>query len=176
MRFWHGFSGEAGERPFERGGLKYLILDLLAERPRHGYDIIRALGDRFGGFYFPSPGAIYPVLQALEAAGHVVLRREDGRKVYALTEAGRRFLDEHREEVAAVRERVQALCAAATRPELLPIVHRLREIARYLVWQNFKKNLGPEKLPEIEAVLADAHRRIRSIVEGENADGKAAHR
>lgn len=164
--FWHGIPGEAGERLFERGGLKYLILDLLAERPRHGYDIIRDLGDRFGGFYLPSPGAVYPVLQALQAAGFIALRRENGRKVYALTEAGRTFLEEHRDEVGAVRERVQALCAAVTGPELLPALRRLRDIARYLVWQNFKKNLGPEKLPEVEAVLAEADRQIRSIVEG----------
>lgn len=164
--FRHGPSGEVGERFFERGGLKYLILDLLAERPRHGYDIIRALGERFGGFYFPSPGAVYPVLQGLEAAGYIVRRRENGRKVYALTDAGRTFLEEHRDEVGAVRERVQALCAAVTGPELLPALRRLRDIARYLVWQNFRKNLGPEKLPEVEAVLAEADRQIRSIVEG----------
>ncbi len=165
--FWHGLAGKVSERPFERGGLKYLILDLLAERPRHGYDIIRALGDRLGGFYLPSPGAVYPVLQALEAAGYIALRRENGRKVYALTDAGRHFLEAHQEEIAAVRDRVRALCAAVSRPELRPVLGQLRDIAHYLVWQNFKKNLGPEKLPEVEAVLADAYRQIRFIVEGD---------
>ncbi len=164
--FWHGPSGAVGERFFERGGLKFLILDLLAERPRHGYDIIRALGERFGGFYFPSPGAVYPVLQALEAAGYIALRRQNGRKVYALTDAGQRFLEDHKEAVSAVRERVQALCAAVTGPELLPALRQLRDIARYLVWQNFKKNLQAEKLREVEAVLAQAQRRVQSIIEG----------
>ncbi|MER3398723.1 MAG: hypothetical protein C4315_01780 [Chloroflexota bacterium] len=169
--FQRGPSGEVGERFIERGGLKYLILDLLAERPRHGYDIIRALGERFGGFYFPSPGAVYPVLQALEAAGYIVLRRENGRKVYALTDAGQRFLEDHKETVSAVRERVQALCAAVTGPELLPALRQLRDIARYLIWQHFKKNLQSEKLRQVEAVLAEAQRQIRSISEGGSLDG-----
>jgi len=169
--FGHGLSGEVGERFFGRGGLKYLILDLLAERPRHGYDIIRALGERFGGFYFPSPGAVYPVLQGLEAAGYIVLRRENGRKVYALTDAGRAFLEENKEAVSAVRERVQALWAAVTEEEFRPVLRQLREIGRYLVWQNFKKNLRPEKLREVEAILAEAHRRVRSAVEGSSLNG-----
>lgn len=169
--FRHGPSGEVGERFFERGSLKYLILDLLAERPRHGYDIIRALGERFGGFYFPSPGAVYPVLQGLEAAGYIVRRRENGRKVYALTDAGKAFLEENEAALSAVRDRVQALWAAVTGEEFRPVLRQLREVARYLVWQNFNKNLRPEKLREVEAILAEAHRRIRSVVEGGSLDG-----
>src|SRR3712207_5975654 len=73
-RRWRGFG--RGERLFDRGDLKYVILDLLRARPRHGYDIIRALEDRFRGLYSPSPGSVYPTLQLLEDQGLVSSSRQ----------------------------------------------------------------------------------------------------
>jgi len=66
---------------FERGDLKYVILDQLKDKPAHGYELIKALEERFGGFYAPSPGAIYPTLQMLEAMGYVSSVQEVGRKI-----------------------------------------------------------------------------------------------
>src|SRR5262245_47979249 len=67
---WGHRWGGGGERFPRRGDLKYVVLELLNERPRHGYDIIRALEDRFRGFYRPSPGSVYPTLQMLEDLGY----------------------------------------------------------------------------------------------------------
>ncbi len=82
-----GFGGFR-ERFFDRGDLKYVILELLRERPRHGYDIIRALEDRFHGAYRPSPGSVYPTLQMLEDGGYVTSEQVDGKRVYTITDAG----------------------------------------------------------------------------------------
>src|SRR5512134_1634402 len=70
-------------RIFEQGDLKYVILKLLAEKPRHGYEIIKELEDRFGGAYSPSPGTVYPTLTMLEDLGYAQVNTdESGRKTY----------------------------------------------------------------------------------------------
>jgi DNA-binding PadR family transcriptional regulator len=102
---------------FSHGRLRLYLLKLLDESPRHGYDVIRLLEDRFMGLYAPSPGTIYPRLQRLEAEGLVTQTREGGRKVYQITEAGR-------EELAARRDELDELEA-----EIAGSVHGLaREI------------------------------------------------
>ena len=84
---------------FSHGRLRLYLLKLLEEGPRHGYDVIRLLEDRFLGLYAPSPGTIYPRLQRLEAEGLVTRSREGGRKVYRITDAGRQELASRRQEL-----------------------------------------------------------------------------
>jgi DNA-binding PadR family transcriptional regulator len=87
--------GGFGPRMFGRGDLKYALLELLTERPKHGYEMIKDLEDRSGGFYTPSAGAIYPTLQLLEDRGWVTADTAEGRRVYQITESGRAALVEH---------------------------------------------------------------------------------
>ena len=84
---------------FSHGRLRLYLLKLLEESPRHGYDVIRLLEDRFLGLYAPSPGTIYPRLQRLEAEGLVTQSQQGGRKVYRITDAGRQELASRREEL-----------------------------------------------------------------------------
>jgi DNA-binding PadR family transcriptional regulator len=84
---------------FSHGRLRLYLLKLLDESPRHGYDVIRLLEDRFMGLYAPSPGTIYPRLQRLEAEGLVTQSQEGGRKVYRITDAGRQELASRRQEL-----------------------------------------------------------------------------
>jgi DNA-binding PadR family transcriptional regulator len=84
---------------FSHGRLRLYLLKLLEESPRHGYDVIRLLEDRFMGLYAPSPGTIYPRLQRLEAEGLVTQSQEGGRKVYRITDTGREELASRREEL-----------------------------------------------------------------------------
>jgi DNA-binding PadR family transcriptional regulator len=84
---------------FSHGRLRLYLLKLLDESPRHGYDVIRLLEDRFMGLYAPSPGTIYPRLQRLEAEGLVTQSQEGGRKVYQITDAGREELAGRRAEL-----------------------------------------------------------------------------
>src|SRR5207302_2632413 len=114
-RRWGGFGGP-GERLFGRGDLKYVILDLLKDQPRHGYDIIRALEDRMRGRYRPSPGSVYPTLQMLEDLGYVTSAQQEGKKVYSITDEGRRYLADQQPVVDDIRDRISAGWDAASRP------------------------------------------------------------
>ncbi|HUO52599.1 MAG TPA: PadR family transcriptional regulator [Gemmatimonadaceae bacterium] len=94
-------------RMFGQGDLKLVILQLLEEKPRHGYDIIRALEERSGGSYSPSPGTVYPTLSLLEEMDYAKATVEDsGKKIYEITDAGRAYLAEHKETVDDVFERL----------------------------------------------------------------------
>jgi DNA-binding PadR family transcriptional regulator len=84
---------------FSHGMLRLYLLKLLDESPRHGYDVIRLLEDRFMGLYAPSPGTIYPRLARLEAEGLVTQSQEGGRKVYRITDAGREELRRRQDEL-----------------------------------------------------------------------------
>lgn len=88
------FGGGPGPRMFERGDLKYALLDLLKERPKHGYEMMKELEERMGGFYAPSAGAIYPTLQLLEDRGWVTSEPVEGKKVYKITPEGAKAADE----------------------------------------------------------------------------------
>lgn len=89
---------------FSHGDLRLYLLSLLAEGPRHGYDIIQALADRTGGTYTPSAGTIYPRLAKLEEEG-LVTKRTDGRKtIYEITDAGRAEVDSRQEDLADIKD------------------------------------------------------------------------
>ena len=90
--FWRE-NAEGGART-RRGDIKFQILDLLTEKPRHGYDVIRDLEERHGGLYRPSPGSIYPTLQMLEDGGFVTSELVSGKKTYTITSEGRQLLDQ----------------------------------------------------------------------------------
>lgn len=102
--FWHGFFGGdpadedgGGRRRQRRGDIKYALLELLAERPAHGYDLIKQLEERYGGFYRPSAGSVYPTLQMLEEEGHLTSEEMTGKRVYTITESGRALLLERQQ-------------------------------------------------------------------------------
>ncbi len=91
----HGpFGPGKGHRFFGRGDVKYAVLELLRERPMHGYEVIKALEEKSGGFYTPSAGSIYPTLQLLEDRELVTVKETEGKKVYSITDAGQAFLAE----------------------------------------------------------------------------------
>jgi DNA-binding PadR family transcriptional regulator len=91
---------------FESGDMKYVILKLLAARSMHGYEVMKALEEETRGCYKPSPGTVYPTLQWLEDEGLVTSETVDGKKVYAITDAGRSFLETHKSTVEDIFERI----------------------------------------------------------------------
>jgi DNA-binding PadR family transcriptional regulator len=112
--FGHGMGGRGGGgRGFMRAGrmladgdLRLIALYLIAETPRHGYDIIKALEERSVGFYSPSPGVVYPTLTFLEEAGYAVSETQGTKKVFSITETGQTYLDENRDTVEAVLDEI----------------------------------------------------------------------
>src|ERR1700759_4128452 len=108
-----GFGGEDGMprgRKFSSDDLQLLLLAMLAEAPRHGYELIKALEARSNGFYAPSPGMVYPALTYLEELGYATVELEGNRKRYALSDAGRGYLEANRERVDLMLARL-AHCA-----------------------------------------------------------------
>src|SRR5882724_3046424 len=106
--FGRGFmEGGMGGRAFGMGrklassDLQLLILALLAEKPRHGYEIIKALDERSNGYYSPSPGMVYPALTYLEELGHATVAAEGAKKLYSITESGLSDLERNRAAVDA---------------------------------------------------------------------------
>jgi len=94
-----GMIGKAvlAGRRLASGELQLVLLALLAERARHGYELIKALEERSGGFYSPSPGMVYPALSWLEEVGYASVAAEGSRKLYSITDSGRAYLKENQE-------------------------------------------------------------------------------
>ncbi len=107
QREWGGHRRRRRGQVFESGEMKYVILRLLKEKPRHGYEIIKELEDRFGGWYSPSPGTVYPTLQLLEDQGLVRAVETEGKKTYHITADGEAFLDQHRDTIDEMFSRVR---------------------------------------------------------------------
>jgi DNA-binding PadR family transcriptional regulator len=104
--FWRG-PRRSRRHWFESGDMKYVILKLLKDKPRHGYEVMKELEEQLKGCYSPSPGTVYPTLQWLEDEGLVEASEVDGKKVYTITAAGRAFLEEHHDVVEDIFERVR---------------------------------------------------------------------
>jgi DNA-binding PadR family transcriptional regulator len=146
-RFW-AYCGPEGrawrarsrrrQQIFESGDVKYVILRLLREKPRHGYEIMKALEEKFGGWYTPSAGTVYPTLQLLEDQGYVRVVEEEGKKVYHITPEGERFLDEHRDVLDEVMDRVREAVrgiAGGSMGELNQAFARLAGLAYRSAWR-----------------------------------------
>ncbi|KIU01834.1 MULTISPECIES: PadR family transcriptional regulator [unclassified Frigoribacterium] len=138
-----------------RGEVRAAILALLAERPMHGYQIIREIDERSGGDWKPSAGSVYPTLQLLSDEGLVAAEETDGRKVYSLTEAGRAAAGVDpsapwEPERTATGDRFRALPKAGV------------ELARATA--QVGRTGSPEQVDEAVAVLDEARRRIYSIL------------
>ena len=96
------------KRMFEGGELRLVLLKLIADEPRHGYELIKAIEDMTGGDYAPSPGIVYPTLTMLEDMGHIAERKsKDSKKIFEATEDGRTHLEENVEEVDELIERLE---------------------------------------------------------------------
>jgi len=159
--------GDRTGRRFERGDLRYVLLEQLAEQPAHGYELIRALGDRFHGFYTPSPGTIYPTLQWLEDLGYITAAEADGRRVYTISEAGRGFLADNKARVAAIGERMRDWMGPFDRREYRAVVeaseHDLDEMARTL--RKAGSLAGQGQLRRMREVIRRARWDVESILE-----------
>jgi len=115
----HGGFGRGPGRVFGPGDLRLVLLSLLGEKPRYGYELIKALEEQFGGEYVPSPGSVYPILSLLEETGLIAPEPGEGqRRRFGITAEGKAFLDANRETVDAVRTRMgmMARSMAGQRP------------------------------------------------------------
>lgn len=159
MRHMHG----PGARFFERGGIKFAILDMLKDKPRHGYEIIREMEEKSGGFYSPSPGAVYPTLQALEDQDFVSSTTEEGKRVYSITEAGLTYLEGHKEQAQGHRDRWQAHWGPGPHGEGRMGGGEMRDMFGELIRSVRRSASDPEKMKEIRDVLHEAAKKVEDI-------------
>ncbi len=157
-RHWKGRSG----RLFEQGDLKYVILRLLEEKPRHGYEIIKELEGRFGGSYVPSPGTVYPTLTMLEDLGYArAVPEEGGKKVYEITDEGRKYLAEHSTTVDDIFERIAKFVEGFTDTPMMELNQAFQRLAR-TTYKTATGHLGEKEMLER---LRDIIRRAADEVE-----------
>jgi DNA-binding PadR family transcriptional regulator len=160
------FESQRRARLFEKGDLKYIILDLLKDKPAHGYEIIRALEDACGGFYSPSAGSVYPTLQLLEDMGFVKSSESDGRKIYTILEEGRGFLAERQETVNKIKGHIHGW-GLNNRDEFRETMHNMRELVRLIAIRMRLRahRLEPGTLTRINSILSNAYRDIEGILQ-----------
>jgi DNA-binding PadR family transcriptional regulator len=101
--------GNGRRRLFDHGDLRFILLSMIATKPAHGYDLIKALEERMGGGYSPSPGVIYPTLTMLEEQGFAHVAAEDGKKLYQATDEGMAFLQANKNSVDAIQSRIDGV-------------------------------------------------------------------
>jgi len=148
-------------RLFEKGDLKFVILDLLKDKPSHGYEIIRALEDRFHGFYSPSAGSVYPTLQLLEDMGYVRSSEQDGKKIYTITEAGKEFLKERSETMDKIKAHMHDWSCAGSHGEMHEIMHEMGHLAKSVARK--ARHTDKEKLLRIREIISRAESEIDAI-------------
>jgi DNA-binding PadR family transcriptional regulator len=154
----------------DRGGVRYLVLDAIAQQPRHGYEVIQTIEERSKGTYRPSPGVVYPTLQMLEETGHAKVVETDGRKAYGITDEGQRDLAEHREEVADFYDR----SSEQDWESQLESFSELKRQAVYL-FKSFRRaasrgRLSPGVQGKVADILRDAVKRIEDVLEDSQRD------
>ena len=155
--FWRGRGGPG--RLFASGDLRFLLLELIAERPRHGYELIKAIEEKLGGAYSPSPGIIYPMLTLLEETGLATVTTEGTRKLYSITEEGKASLEENRSAVEAILHRMAAVGGAARPAERDPQIMRAIQNFRTALGMR-AGNLNPEQRNRIIEIIDNAARDI----------------
>ena len=163
----HGFGGFDFFDPparADRGGVRYLVLDAIAEQPRHGYQIIQSIEERSEGAYRPSPGVVYPTLQLLEELGHAKISEQEARKVYAITDEGRKDLADHRSEVDEFYERQADSAWPRQMQEFGELMQRGAHLLKTFQRAARRGRLSPKTQERIRAVLDDAIRQIDEIL------------
>ena len=162
--FRHGPRGsEHGgmRRLFEHGDLRFVILQLIADKPQHGYELIKAIEEKVAGAYAPSPGVVYPTLTMLEELGYVVVAPSEGtKKLFSATEEGRAFLEANRPAVAAIFQRMTEAGAAmggGLSPQILRAMENLKMALRMRLSRG---HLQPENVQALVTVLDQAARAI----------------
>ena len=162
---WNRRRSRGRRRMFEGGELRLVLLKLIADEPRHGYELIRAIEEMTGGDYAPSPGVIYPTLTMLQDMGHIAeAPGEDTKKVYQATVEGRTHLVENVEEVEALFERLEEHGSTRKRASGGPPIGRaVGNLMNALSHRIGRDGIDEELLHEIASILDQAAQRIERV-------------
>lgn len=167
------FGGPFGGRGGDRGGrrrrfdaesLRLVVLKLVSEEPRHGYDIIRAIEELSGGQYAPSPGVIYPMLSLLSEMELIAPSSEEGsRRSFAITEDGKAYLVVHAEAAEAAISRLKELAAPAGGVDTAPIRRAVSNLGAVLEARLAEEGMDKARLLDIAALVDEAASKIERL-------------
>ena len=167
---WFGHHGPRAER----GDLRYLILDAISEQPRHGYEVMQVIEERSGGAYRPSPGVVYPTLQMLEEMGHAKSKKERGRKVYAITDAGLEDLEAHQDEVGEAYERVGGAMWDKLASEFTSLGEEVQRLFSEVGRAASRGTLNSERMQQVRRTMKRAVDEVKRILRRREDDAEAA--
>jgi DNA-binding PadR family transcriptional regulator len=169
---WSGGGGRGGRghrgrrRMFESGELRLVLLKLIADQPRHGYDLIRAIEEMTHGVYAPSPGIVYPTLTLLQDMGLIEEAKETGeaqRKAFSVTPEGQAHLAEKSEEVEALLARLDDLGSDQRKAGGPPIKRAVGNLLSALWHRVTRDDVDEATMHEIAAILDDAAQKIERL-------------
>jgi DNA-binding PadR family transcriptional regulator len=170
--FEEGFGGGMGgrgrgggrRRVFDGTELRLVLLALIGEQPRHGYDLIKAIEERSGGAYAPSPGVVYPTITMLEDMGHIAEQAAEGSKrLFAITEAGKLEIGEQAEKVEALFARLEALGEERSGDSRSPVRRAMFSLAMAMRERMSRDGRDADTAHEIAAILDEATRKIERL-------------
>ncbi|MDB5695745.1 MAG: PadR family transcriptional regulator [Sphingomonas bacterium] len=158
-----GSSGR-GRRMFDGGELRLVLLKLIADEPRHGYDLIREIEELTGGAYAPSPGVVYPTLALLDEMGLIEEQRSEGaKKRFASTEEGRKHLDEKRAEADALIARLTELGAHRQRSDRGPVRRAMGNLGQAVGNRVSRGDWSDDTLHDIAALIDEVAQKIERL-------------
>jgi DNA-binding PadR family transcriptional regulator len=159
-----GFRGrQRWGRWFEPGEMRLVVLRLIRESPRHGYQIIKALEERMGGWHTPSAGSIYPTLQLLEDQGYVRIVEEGGKKVYHITPDGERFLDDNKDLLDEIGDRVKEALHGVAGGAMAEVNAAFAKLAKRAFRDAWRSGPDGERTKKIAEILRRALSDIETL-------------
>ncbi|WP_244646704.1 PadR family transcriptional regulator [Sphingomonas sp. CFBP 8760] len=157
-------GGGRGRRMFDGGELRLVLLKLIADEPRHGYDLIRRIEELTGGAYAPSPGVIYPTIALLDEMGLIAARESDGaKKRFAVTDDGMAHLTDHAGQVAALTARLAALAEHHERTDSEAARRAMRNLGEVVRGKLRREELSEERRYEIVALIDEVAQKIERL-------------
>ncbi|MBX9642818.1 MAG: PadR family transcriptional regulator [Novosphingobium sp.] len=157
-------QGRRRGRVFDGGELRLVLLKLIADEPRHGYDLIKAVEELTGGAYAPSPGVVYPTLTLLDDMGLIAEERgKSARKRFAVTEEGSAHLADRAEEVAELMARLAAMGEQQASPDATSVRRAMGNLREVLVGKLRRGEAGPEIIDEVVAAIDELARKIERM-------------
>jgi DNA-binding PadR family transcriptional regulator len=161
---WEGRRGRRARRVFEGGELRLVLLTLIAEQPRHGYDLIRAIEEMTGGQYAPSPGIVYPTLTMLQDMGLVEEAAGEGaRKPFQITEAGTAHLEENKEEAEELIARLKRLSPSHYPEGGSPVWRAMRNLGVAIRHRVARGEITEETVHEVAGLIDELAQKIERL-------------
>ena len=150
-------------RFFAHGDLRLVILNLIADKPRHGYELIKEIEDSVGGAYSPSPGVIYPTLTLLEELGYAEAAADGAKKLYTITDEGRAFLIANQATVEMLRQRMAEASGTHGRGRAAAIVRAMENLKMALRLRAASGGVNDETIDAIAAVIDEAAKKVEKL-------------